>query len=248
MISESFIFLDRISYAKEQQLWAYGIKSWSDFLAANEIPGISKERKLFYNRQLLQAKYLLEKKELSQLAKLFPQREHWRLYALFKHQAMALDIETSQYYGDITVIGLHDGQSPYFLVKNKNLSHEPLVELLAEPKVLLTFNGSSFDLPIIRRRFPQVDWSPHLHIDLRHVAARVGLSGGLKHIESVLGLSRSEEIQNMAGDNAILLWEQHLMGDERALELLIAYNEADVENLFPLAEYLIKELWRTIYK
>lgn len=248
MICESFIFLDKISYTKERQFWALGIKNWDDFLATEEITGVGKERKLFYNRQILQARQLFAKKQLSGLANLFPQREHWRLYGLFKHQAMALDIETSGYYGDITVIGLHDGQDPFFLIKNKNLSYEPLVELLSEPRVLLTFNGSSFDLPIIRRRFPQVDWSPHLHIDLRHVASRVGLTGGLKRIEAVLGLSRAQEIQNMAGDNAILLWEQHLMGDERALELLIAYNEADVENLFPLADYLIEELWRTIYK
>ncbi len=248
MISESFIFLDKISYQKETHFWNCGIINWDVFLAQEQISGISTTRKLYYDRQIVQAKKLLQERKLSELAKLFPQREHWRLYSLFQEHAMALDIETSGYYGDITVIGLHDGQNPYFLVKNKNLSHEPLVEILNKPKVLLTFNGSSFDLPIIKRRFPQIDWTPHLHIDLRHLASRLGLSGGLKRIEQILGLSREKEIQNMFGGDAIFLWQQYLAGDERALELLISYNQADVENLFPLAEYLIEELWRTIYK
>ena len=36
------------------------------------------------------------------------------------------------------------------------------------------------------------------------------------------------------------------LGDERALELLLAYNQADCENLKPLAEYAVKELWSAL--
>ena len=247
MIRNSFVFLERFSEKKEQQLWEQGIHTWDDFLVQRKVPGISEQKKPYYDACLKQAQVALNKRELLKLAQLFPKKYHWRLYSLFKERALALDIETTGYYGDITVIGLHDGLEQFFLVKNKNLSYEPLQRLLARPSVLLTFNGISFDVPVIKRRFPQLNdsLSQQVHIDLRFVAARLGLRGGLKVIEEHLGLSRGQEIQGLCGGDAVLLWQQYLLSqDERFLETLLAYNEADCENLFFLADTLIDRLWR----
>lgn len=250
MAEQSFIFLDRVSAATERNIWRQGIPDWQSFLRRERIAGISPARKLYYDRQILRAQAALTQKNLRTLADLFPRNQHWRLYDICT-DVFALDIETSGYYGDVTVVGLHDGAEPFFLVKNKNLSHEPLMALLREPCTLLTFNGSSFDLPVLIRRFPEAQprFVQHVHIDLRHVAARLGYTGGLKTIEIIHGIAREEEIQGVSGDVAVWLWRQYeVEGDEDALRTLLLYNEADVKNLFILAEKLIPELWRTTYK
>lgn len=249
MAEQSFIFLDGVSTRTEQKIWAAGIDSWKSFLSTKKIHGISLARKICYDRQVFRARELLQQKDLLGLAQVFPHNQHWRLYDL--SDAYALDIETTGFYGDITVIGLHDGDQVHFLVKNKNLSHEPLIDLLQEPRTLLTFNGSSFDLPVIARRFPQVkkSFSEQVHIDLRHVAAKLGYTGGLKTIEVVHGIAREEEIAGVSGHIAVWLWQTYVLeGDEDALRTLLQYNEADVKNLFILADKLIPELWRTTYK
>lgn len=246
MLEQSFIFLDRMSLAGERRLWDAGVHSWDDFLSRENIQGIGALRKQFYDHQLLRAKELFRRRDMLGLATLLPHNQHWRLYDLFRERALALDIETSGYYGDITVIGLHDGAEGYFLVKNKNLSFEPLDYLLREERVLLTFNGSSFDLPVVARCFPQVRnaFARQLHIDLRHVAAKLGLTGGLKTIEIILGIQRTEEVRGLSGDVAVLLWRLYESeGDEEALRLLLEYNREDVENLFILADKLIPRLW-----
>ena len=246
MIEHSFVFLERFSEQREQKLWQEGIRTWNDFLARERIQGIGLQKKQYYDVCVRQARQHLNNKDLQALMALFPKRYHWRLYNLFKDQALALDIETTGYYGDITVIGLHDSLEQHFLVKNKNLSHEPLQQLLKEPSLLLTFNGLSFDVPVIKRRFPQLEesFARQAHIDLRFVAASLGLTGGLKVIEERLGLSRGEELQGVCGADAVWLWNNYCMcGEEEYLERLLDYNEADCKNLFYLAEKLIPQLW-----
>ena len=120
MAEQSFIFLDRVSETSERNIWKQGVEDWNSFLNVNKIHGISESRKLYYDRQILRAKELLAEKNLVGLANLFPRNQHWRLYDLAEH-FFALDIETNGYYGDITVLGLHNGESPFFLVRNKNL-------------------------------------------------------------------------------------------------------------------------------
>lgn len=247
MITESFIFLDRITSQSEKNLWISGINNWEDFLNADKIKGISDKRKLFYDSQLRKAKELLLKKDLISLSKLFPQREHWRLYKLFKEK-IAIDIETSGYYGDITVLGISNEEETKFLLKNKNLDSFYLEKVFQSPSIILSFNGASFDIPVIIRNFPKLEkiMKEQAHIDLRHVAAKLGYEGGLKAIEISLGINRGE-ISGMDGGMAGMLWELYNLGDEEALELLLEYNKADVENLFLIADMLIPRLWEKIY-
>ncbi len=57
---------------------------------------------------------------------------------------------------------------------------------LGKYKVLITYNGSCFDLPFIRNYFGiAVD---HVHIDLRYLLSSLGYRGGLKGCEKSLGL------------------------------------------------------------
>ena len=52
MIRNTYLFLPKIKHKKEQNIWEQGIKDWDDFLN-NNIRGISKKSKAFYNRKLI---------------------------------------------------------------------------------------------------------------------------------------------------------------------------------------------------
>ena len=105
----------------------------------------------------------------------------------------------------------------------------------------VTFNGTTFDLPIVRRWFPNISLPP-AHIDLRFLLKKLGYVGGLKKIEKSLGLMRDPEIDGMKGYDAVLLWKAYQWGDQEALRRLIKYNTADIVNLRPLMELGYREL------
>ena len=107
-------------------------------------------------------------------------------------------------------------------------------------KLILTFNGSSFDIPRILNTFhiPNLDCA---HIDLRWIAYHKGLRGGLKQISRQLGIRRPFDIETLSGDEAIYLWDDwSRMGDKDALSLLKRYCAADVLLLYLLAAELLK--------
>ena len=104
-----------------------------------------------------------------------------------------------------------------------------------------------FDLPIIKKYFKDI--LPAVpHIDLRHVCAAIGLKGGLKMIEKELGLKRENKIVDaIYGGDPALLWRKFLAtGDRDFIELLVNYNEEDIINLKPIADYSINRLWEKI--
>jgi uncharacterized protein YprB with RNaseH-like and TPR domain len=118
-------------------------------------------------------------------------------------------------------------------IKGQNLAE--FEDEIAKYSMLVTFNGATFDLPFLRRAFPQVSWD-HLHIDLRFVLSSLGHKGGLKAIEMDLGVERDYELHGIGGEDAIYLWQEYRRGSQEALELLLKYNAADVENLETLLE------------
>lgn len=242
MIQESFIFLQDISYKKEQQLWQQ-VHDWNAFLSSASIKGVSPKKKVFHDLQIHKAQQALHSENTTILANLFPKREHWRLYNKFKDEAVFLDIETSRSYGSITVIGLYDGENVKQLVKGFNLDKSLLAKELSRYKLLVTFNGASFDLPVIQRYFKDI-LPDTPHIDLRSVCTRLGWTGGLKQIEKQQGLSRPKEVQGMAGSDAVFLWDKFMVSqDQGYLDQLLLYNELDIRNLKPLANLAIPKLW-----
>jgi uncharacterized protein YprB with RNaseH-like and TPR domain len=194
--------------------------------------------------KLLEAERALQERNLAYLMAALPVREQWRLFSLFD-EVLYVDIETAERYGDITVLGAWDGSQYYSFVKGCNLEKEMVKELFSRYKIFVTFNGSSFDLPIIERYFGGVLPKQYLHVDLRHLCARLGLHGGLKVIERIRGIGRGDEIDGMSGEEAGLLWHAYLLtGDTEHVDLLLDYNEADCKNLEPLAKWAVQELWK----
>lgn len=225
----------------ERRIWNSGIHDWNDFIDAKQVKGFSALRKNFYDKQLHHAKEEFIQGNPSFFQR-FPQKECWRLYDHFKDECCFLDIETTGYYGDITVIGMYDGKDTKMMVKGFNLDKQRIADELKRYKMLVTFNGASFDLPVINRYFngviPQIP-----HLDLRFACARLGLAGGLKSIEKETGIKRAEEVADMSGEDAVYLWRQYRStGNRKYLDKLVQYNEEDIVNLKPLADMVFTRL------
>ena len=239
MLEHTFIHIPGIGLKTERFLWSRGIKTWQDFLD-QETPVLSPERDAVIRREL---EVSLENRDnLVFFVKSLPPSELWRVYEPFQSQAVFLDIETSGGYQgveEITVIGLFDGRSVQTFVNGRNL--EDFEQALASFSLVITFNGSCFDLPYLRRWFRHIELPPG-HIDLRFVLKKLGLRGGLKSIEEQVGLFRDPAVQGLDGFDAVLLWRDYQWGDESALERLILYNTMDIRQLKPLMELGVREM------
>ena len=111
----------------------------------------------------------------------------------------------------------------------------------------MTFNGSSFDIPFIRKRYDILPDIPH--IDLRHLCARLGMTGGLKEIEKDFGFFRNKIIEKFHGGDALTLWRMYkATGEKYYLDLLVEYNEDDCFNLKKIMNYCYQKMKETIYE
>ena len=128
------------------------------------------------------------------------------------------------------------------LTEGIDLDAGTLAEALEGAKILVTFNGSCFDVPVLRNSFPEVDFDLP-HYDLRFASKKVGYRGGLKPLEIEMGITREDEIEGVDGAMAVRLWHQwERHQDKDALDILTEYNRADTVNLETIAERIYKRL------
>ncbi|MBI2662891.1 ribonuclease H-like domain-containing protein [Candidatus Woesearchaeota archaeon] len=236
MIRSSFIFLEKIDSAKERIIWKQGISYWNDFLDVKGIKGIAKKKKEYYNRKIQEAQEALRGDDVGYFMGKLPVREVWRLYEYFKDECGFLDIEVDS-YGKIILVGISNYYETKQFVKGVNLEKIFLDKELMKYKLIITFNGNSFDLPKLKKQLGVQLRS--LHIDLKPLCVKLGLTGGLKKIEVKLELKRPVHLYG----NPVKLWKAfHASGDREYLELLLAYNKEDVENLRAIMNYCYREL------
>jgi len=245
MIRQSFVFLEGVGNGKEALIRKQGIQDWDAFLKAEKLKGISDQKKQKHNHTIRRASKALSDGASSFFCMRLPAAEMWRIYGHFRDECVFLDIETSGVgsHAYITVLGLFDGFDTKTMIRGVNLDIEAARSVLKEYSMIVTFNGSAFDIPFIKKRYP--DLLPRVPCwDLRHSCARVGLKGGLKHIEKQLGIRRQNEIiERMHGGDAITLWRMYRgSGDPHYLELLVQYNEEDVINLKKIADTVYARL------
>ena len=242
MLTRTFTHIPGVGYVTEWRLWSAGVGSWSQALGMPHAPpGFSDERWDLLCATLENSMASLGAGDHQYFAHLLRARDHWRALPEFRQRIAYLDIETTglNHWDSVTVVGVYDGVRTHTYVAGDNLDEFP--EAIARYSLLVTFNGATFDLPFLLRRFGDI--FDQLHIDLRYALGRLGHHGGLKAIEQKLGLQRGEAIADISGDDAVRLWYEYLRGSPEALELLIAYNRADVENLEALAELAYQKLW-----
>ncbi len=241
MLRSTFIHLPRLGRLSERRLWHEGVLTWDDFLSSETISRISREKKYLYDKIITESKKACFKGE-SEYFTCIPSNEQWRLFEEFNDGACFLDIETN-YRNDITVLGISDGIRTWQFIRHVNMQKKSVSELLRQFKIILTFNGASFDIPIIKKYFGD-DVMPKVpHIDLRFAGARVGLNGGLKRIERELGIARDKSVQGVSGADALKLWAAYRStGNRKYLNILLEYNKEDILNLLPLARIIYIKL------
>ena len=106
---------------------------------------------------------------------------------------------------------------------------DDFVDDIQQYKVIVSYNGKSFDVPFLEQYF-NIRLA-QAHIDLRYVLSSLGFRGGLKGCERQMGMDRGD-LKDIDGFFAVLLWEEYQRaGDSKALESLLSYNIQDTINL-----------------
>jgi hypothetical protein len=244
VIRNTFTILDGIGQRLERRLWREGVLTWNHFLDTNP-SFISPQRKGFFDETLEFAFTELNEGNAEYFASAVKRYEHWRLYDVFKNDAVCLDIETngvpSNSGGYVTLVGMYNGRDYKCFIKGENLTTDALNEELSKYKYLITFFGSVFDIPFLKKCFRGIRIDIP-HFDLCFGARRIGLRGGLKKIEPCFGIQRHDEVKDMDGYDAVLLWQKAERGCCRSLNLLMRYNKEDTVNLFEMANIIYRRL------
>ncbi len=229
MLNNSFIHIQSIGAITEQRLWESGIRDWDSISCDLPIP-ISPGRQHFLLKGIEESKRHLANRNPAYFSKLLPSNQCWRLFPEFRDSTAYLDIETTgldRQFNKITTIALYDGQAIKTYVQGQNL--DDFVEDIQKYRVIVSYNGRSFDVPFIEHYFNiRLD---HAHIDLRYVLASLGFRGGLKGCERQLGMDRGD-LSDIDGFFAVLLWNEYQRtGDQKTLNTLLAYNIQDTITL-----------------
>ncbi|MFC1822415.1 ribonuclease H-like domain-containing protein [Thermodesulfobacteriota bacterium] len=229
MLKNTFIHIPGIGIKIEERLWDSGILDWDSFKEPFQI-NLSHKKLESIERYLQESKEHLESNNPKYFESLLPASQHWRMFSDFRDSTVYLDIETTglNMWGfEITTISLYDGESIFCYVKDQNL--EDFEKDINKYKVIVTYNGKSFDIPFIERYFGIN--LPQAHIDLRYILASLGFSGGLKGCEKQLWIDRGN-LEDVDGYFAVLLWYDYKQNkNQKALETLLAYNIQDTVNL-----------------
>ena len=243
MIRRTFRILPATGAMRERALWKEGVRDWDSFMGCDTVNGMSERRKEKCNAVIMAAQGRHSMGDCRGLASMLPRSELWRLYDDFKSKAAFLDIETDGLGPgcEVTVVGVHSRDGTQTFVSGEDLDVASVAQALEGTSVLITFNGSCFDIPVLTAAFPELQLDIP-HIDLRFAARRAGLSGGLKVIERNLGLNRDEGIADVDGFEAVRLWNAWRRGCARSLDTLLEYNRADTENLPFVAEEVCSRL------
>jgi uncharacterized protein len=248
VLRATFRHIEGIGPWTEAELWKVGVHDWALFRERRALPGITAERKSRFDTELAVGESALLERRAEYFAYRLPPSEHWRLYREFQHETAFLDIETtglSPYGSEVTVVTVHGGGATRTFVRGVDL--EELPAYLRPFALLVTFNGTFFDVPFLRATFPS--WLPPPgHIDLRFGLKRLGYRGGLKRIEAELGLGDRSGVEGIRGADAVRLWYEGERGNDEARRLLVEYNRADTVNLEPLLEFTVDGLTRSLVR
>jgi hypothetical protein len=241
-IENSYIPIRGVGETTERRLWEAGATHWDGFEASMVGPKTGDRIESW----LATARERLDDGDARYFGSEFPSGERWRLYENFRDDACFFDIETTGLSMDrdrVTTVSLHRDGGTTTLVRGRDLTAERLRSAFEDADLLVTFNGSQFDVPFLERSFDVTLDQPH--VDLRFLCGRLGLSGGLKRVERDLGVERDRP--DLSGRDAVRLWRQYEAGDESALETLVSYNRDDAVNLRPLMETATSRLHDEVF-
>ena len=125
-------------------------------------------------------------------------------------------------------------------MRGRDLAEFP--ELLEGIELLVTYNGASFDLPVLRNAFPERGLRALPSHRLEVSASQARRPRRVEGAEKQLGITRSDGIDGVDGFMAVLLWREHRAGNATALDTLLRYCLEDVVNLKPLLALVYNRL------
>ena len=228
MLYNTFQHLPRIGPKTEERLWEEGITDWG---IVRELPE-EIIRMTPIDPELIEDSFeRIRTRDSGWFSRMLPPAERWRMFGEFRNSVAYIDIATDgrghKAGGEITTICLWDGRELKSYVQGENLRN--FQDDILDYRLLVTYNGASFDLPFIESWFNMT--LPHGHIDLRYVLAGLGIRGGLKSCEEQMGLSRGD-LAGVDGEYAVHLWNRYrAYAEQEVLDTLVAYNAMDVITL-----------------
>ena len=253
MITEALLHCAGVGPAKLAKLHASGIRSWSDVLERPEQIPAGLRPSLVDSCQ--KAFTALHQNDIRFFVQQLAAQDKWRILSQYCHEATYFDIETTglEYDATISVIVCwHRGQLHSF-VEHENL--DDFLDLLDDVRLLVSFNGSSFDVPRVLDGFHIPDL-PCPHLDVRWSCYHRGLTGSLKTITDRLGFRRPADLRLADGEMAVQLWNDWLRRrNQTARSLLLRYCGADVLLLKMLSHHLAaapipsaEDLWSALHR
>ena len=165
MLKKTFIHIPGIGAKTEERLWESGLLSWDDFTDERTIR-LSQNKINVLKNYLAESKIQFKINNPKYFTDLLPANLQWRLFSEFRNTTVYLDIETTgleEYDNQITTIATYDGQSVSYYINGQNL--DDFVSDIQKYKVIVSYNGKSFDIPFIESYFGIK--LNHAHIDLR---------------------------------------------------------------------------------
>lgn len=267
MLTETFIHVPEVGFERERALWEGGFRTWWDVLNATDDQLPPGTPTAFLRQTLSSSLEALERSDWEDVARLLKPANHWRALRMLEApvpqpltlpplRVLALDIETegiSKWENHVTAVGVcgdATGFAPLALLPHRPQFQDQLFGVLEQTDLLLTFNGSQFDIPFLKaqpglHRMP----IPPFHVDLRFLFAASGIRGGLKRVQVDMGYKREGALAEVDGYMAVLLWQEHLRRTPGALDTLVRYCLEDVVVLLDLApigyNLMAKSLGRT---
>ena len=161
----------------------------------------------------LNAAYFLER---------LPSAELPRVYPHLVGRIAYVDIETTGLgrEAEITTVALYDGKTITTFIKDRNLEEFP--NALSRYAAVVTYNGSRFDLPILRHEFGAAMNIPHL--DLMRVLLCGGLHGRPQAVRAHHGTQTSSagghgRFRSRAALVCLYSWGRHCSPTADSLQL-----------------------------
>ena len=238
-IENSFVPIRGVGAKTERKLWADGVTHWDHFDGSG--PGVGPTTGDRIREFIDAARARLDAGDAEFFYRAFPSDERWRLYENFHGSTCFFDIETTGLDADrhaVTTVSFHRDGETRTLVRGRDLTADAVREEFDRADVVASFNGKRFDVPFLEAAFDLDLSTPHL--DLLYPCRRLDLTGGLKRIESDLGIGRDRP--DLSGRDAVRLWREYEAGDDDALDTLVSYNREDAENLRTLVEHVTDAL------
>lgn len=239
MLTRSFCFFPGLRQAGERKLWQKGVLAWRDLEHGGAEGLFSQTRCDSLRGYAAEARQALAAGDVTFFLSRLPLADQLRIIPDFVPDTGFLDVETDSLHQDarLTTAALLTRDGLRVFVRGFDLDHLP--QALAHLEMIVTYNGTDFDLAILGREFDIAPDQPH--VDLCPVLHAWGYFGGLKAIARRLGVVPKTPSPAMSGHDAALLWESYTRtADPDALHRLAVYNAHDALMLLPLAWRLWK--------